>query len=250
MLENIVRNDIPIYSLYLETIVAIELIVLTVVIIRKYLERRRPAAFYLSGAILFYGLGILVSAAGKYLDFFNDVPQSVISYSGFAINLAYAFSAIANAFLYNFVEFVYLSNKEWRMIVFATLNGITVGWIMDVNSFEFGVYSRIFPIVVYHVLLSFFVNSLLAYQSFKTSNRTKDDVARWGFRFIGLFGVFLNLVFIFFGLDNFKIITAGTTFNLEYYLAWISAAIGTIFGSLGYLMPEWLKRRIEGGRSS
>lgn len=249
MLENIVQNDIPVYSLYLETLVAVELFILAYYVIKKYMERKRPAAFYLSGAIFFYGLGVLSSAIGKYLDFFNDVPQSVVSYSGFGINMAYAFSAIANAFLYNFVEFVYISNKEWRMILFATLNGITVGWILDVNSLELGAYSKVFPIVVYHVLLSFFVNTLLFYHSFKTSRKTRDPVARWGFMFIGMFGFFLNFVFIFFGIDNFRIVTQGTTFNLEYYLAWLSAAFGAFLGSLGYTMPPWLRNRLAGGVS-
>ncbi len=247
MLENTVQNGIPLYSLILEPIAGFGIIYIAILLIFRFRERRRAPTFYLAMTNLFYGLGIWASAIGKYLDYFSSTSQDVISYSGFTINFAYCFAAVANAFLCNFIEYVYFSQKEWRMIIVGLLNGITIGFIFDVNTIRYGAYSLIFSAVIYHVLISFIINLLLAIFSFRAAKHTDDPVAKWGFRFIGLFGIMLILVFVFFGIDSARIIIQGTSYNLEYYLAWTSAVIGSIVGYLGYIMPSWFRNYITGG---
>lgn len=103
---------------------------------------------------------------------------------------------------------------------------------------------RMFSLVVHLVLAM----ALYAYMISAAIRSSKKDVSlkvRRGFQLIASFGLFLMLAFSFFLMDFLWGQLFGWWYSPWLYIGWTSAAVGAIVAYLGYVMPDWLKKRWE-----
>jgi len=239
MLES---NGIPVLAIIIETAVALGMGFLTVMGFVKFSERRRKPTLYLSFSFLFMTLAVTSSAIGKWTHFFVTAP--VLSFDDGFIIIAYQMVAIANVFIMVFIDEVFLNWGSLLTSISGILNGITVGTLIIMNNFGEDLYSDALPIVIYNAVISLITFGLLAGLAFRESRRSEQQMPKVGFVLIGMYGVFVALVFVLFALD-LAMLEGYTPF---YYSAWISAGVGVLCGYLGYIFPNWLRKflKLEG----
>jgi len=98
-------------------------------------------------------------------------------------------------------------------------------------------------VVIFHVINTMFVMILLIYLPLKERNKNTECLPRVGFLLIGLFSVFIVLMFVSFALDLLIInIAYSQGYTASYYLAWFFALTGLFCGYLGYTLLGWFKK--------
>ena len=235
------QNGIPILALIIEPLVAIGMLILAVSGFMKYSEKKRKPTLYLTLSFVFYSLGIASSGIGKWLQFFANVTPEEISFADGTILIAYCLTAIATVFLMVFVDLVFLEVGPWFIVSVGIINGITVGIMITKLNFSSNAYDEALSIVIFHALVTLALVLLLAILSLREAKQNKERLPKMGFTFIGLYGIFVSMVFILFAVD----IALGGGYSAFYYLAWVSAGIGSLFGYVGYIMPDWFKKFIK-----
>ncbi len=120
-----------------------------------------------------------------------------------------------------------------------------MGMLIVNLSFSEEAYSNILIYLIWHILMSLYIFISLAVYSFKEAKKSDEKIPKTGFRMIGYYGVFVALVFILFITDLVVGMIADSGYTPFYYMAWISGAISSSFAYLGYVMPDWLKKRIS-----
>ena len=86
---------------------------------------------------------------------------------------------------------------------------------------------------------------ILAWLSLKERKKTKEKISRTGFLLISLYGTFILLLFLSFGIDLAIVSATGKGYSIFYYLSWFFALAGLVSGYLGYIMPDWFRRIIK-----
>ncbi|MBY9001365.1 MAG: hypothetical protein KGD64_10645 [Candidatus Heimdallarchaeota archaeon] len=235
------QNGIPVLALIVEPLVAIGMTILAVSGFIKYFEKRREPTLYLTLSFVFYSLGIACSGIGKWLQFFSNVSPEEIAFAGGTILIAYCLTALATVFLMVFVDLVFLEVGPWFVASVSIINGITLGMMFMKLSFTGDPYTTALYVVIYHALVTLALVLLLAILSFREARQNKERLPKIGFTFIGLYGIFVCMVFVLFAID----IALGGGYSTFYYLAWISAGIGSLCGFVGYIMPDWFKKLLK-----
>ncbi len=235
------QNGIPILALIIEPLVAVGMLILAVSGFMKYIDKKRQPTLYLTLSFVFYSLGIASSGIGKWIQFFAKVSPEEISYADGTILIAYGLTAIATVFLMVFVDLVFLEVGPWFITLVGIVNGITVGMLLTKLNFSSNAYDEALSIVIFHALVTLALVLLLAISSLREAKQNKERLPKIGFTFIGLYGLFVSMVFILFAVD----IALGGGYSAFYYMAWVSAGIGSLFGYVGYIMPDWFKKLIK-----
>jgi len=239
------QNGIPILALIIEPLVAAGMLILAVSGFMKYKEKKRQPTLYLTLSFVFYSLGIASSGVGKWLEFFVNVSPKIYFVGG-TILIAYCLTAIAMVFLMVFVDLVFLEVGPWFIASVSIINGITLGMMfMKINFSIEGAYDAALNVVIYHALVTLAFVLLLAILSFREARQNKEKLPKIGFTFIGLYGVLVSMVFVLFAVDIVIGVALGDAYTPFYYFAWISAGIGSLFGYVGYIMPDWFKKLIK-----
>jgi len=235
------QNNIPVLALIIEPLIALGMTILAIRTYQKYKEREKEATLHLAIGIVFYSFSVWASSIGKYMQFYSNISFEEQSYSDLTISFAYCFAAMTNVFIFAFINDIFLEGKKTNfMLFFGMFNGITIGMILITTNTSPDTYDNIYPFVVYHAILSLLTNGLLIYYGFKEASAQEEKLPKTGFTLIGLFGVFAMLVFILFAID-----VQWRNYSPAYYAGWISAGLATLFGYIGYTMPNWFKRLIK-----
>ena len=192
----LISNGIPVLAIIIETAVALSMGFLAVMGFVKYAERRRKPTLFLSFSFLFMTLAVTSSAIGKWTHFFVNEP--ILSFDDGFIIIAYQMTAIANVFIMIFIDEVFLNWGNLLTSITGILNGVTVGTLIIMNDFGEDLYNEAFPIVIYHAVISLITFGLLAALAFKESRKSEQQMPKVGFVLIGMYGVFVALVFVFF----------------------------------------------------
>ena len=235
------QNGIPVLALIVEPLVAVGMTILAINGFMKFKEKKRKPTLYLTLSFVFYALGIASSGIGKWLQFFASVPPEEIAYAGGTILIAYCLTAIATVFLIVFVDLVFLEVGPWFVASVSIINGITIGMMFMKLSFTGDPYEAALNVVIFHALVTLAYVLLLAILSFREARQNKEKLPKIGFTFIGLYGLFVSMVFILFAVD----IALGGGYTAFYYLAWVSAGLGSLCGYAGYIMPDWFKKLVN-----
>ncbi len=235
------QNGIPVLALIIEPLVAVGMLILAVSGFMKYREKKRQPTLFLTLSFVFYALAIASSGIGKWLQFFVNVPSEDIFFADGTILIAYCLTAIATVFLMIFVDLVFLEVGPWFVALVGIINGITVGMMITKLNFSSEAYDEALNIVIFHALVTLALVLLLAILSFREAQQNKERLPKMGFTFIGLYGLFVSMVFVLFAVD----IALGGGYSAFYYLAWVSAGLGSLFGYVGYIMPDWFKKLLK-----
>ena len=244
------RNKIPLSAVIFEGVITIILILITIFLWRRFVERKRRPVFYLGMNFTFFTIASIVDTTGRWLGFFLlKYDYLEVSFTDFATILAYIFLAIANIFVIMFIDVVFFHKGIDFVLPFGILNGVVVGLLIPqlqkwVLNPEFGLVREQTPILIFYIVISLLSYGLLAFFAFREGILNVDRMPKIGFYLIGAFGACLVLVFISLAGDPIlgALVPAFSQgYSPLYYAGYSFAIIGTALGYLGYIMPRWFK---------
>lgn len=198
------------------------------------------------GNILILGVCILVYAVAPFfhtLDilYFSKTPPWLDAALGY--NLAYTMSAYGNILLALF--FLRIYQKEHVIpivIIYAILNIVNTSLLIYSSvQISIGIATDQLIYLIFHLILALTLYIYMIRAAILSSNKEVTLKVRRGFQLIALFGLCLLLTFVFFVID----FILGAQYSPFVYVGWTSAAVGAILAYLGYIMPDWLKKRWE-----
>nr|MDO8112633.1 hypothetical protein [Candidatus Sigynarchaeota archaeon] len=239
-------GSFPILPTYLG--VAAFCMVMTVLLLNRWRERRTRPPKLLFFAFLSYLTCIVMLAAG-----FAEVVATGFKMELYRFSLAFGFAGImaSNCFLILFAADLFSLNVKHAYVYIAidlitsvllTLPVNHYGWIgTEIQGFNLRPYSfgamMFFSIVIY---------LRIGWHAFHVSKSVDDRVGKAGFAFIGWSQVCLILFFLFIGLDMIVIAaTDATGYTVFNFLGWTCGAFFFLCSYLGLIMPGWLKNGLE-----
>lgn len=181
------------------------------------------------------------------------------SYHGFQftpfvwIALALCINVIADIFLLQFANHVFYDGGKKLAILTVVLGAIVLGLVVMliptpvlIGGEPLQAYVDMFQMIWFaQALFTFFTGALITFAAFKSAKKGETLVEKRGIQLLGMLGISLAMTNIMFIIDELITPYFGGNFSVFYYLGWIIAHIGIICAYLGFILPEWLKKRWE-----
>jgi hypothetical protein len=233
---------------------------------QNYFARRTKVLCCLSLYLLFVSLAVFLDPFFVFLELNTDViPQPPNTfYWTFGSVFPFAMIAIANAFLVWFIVLVFFQeHKQPFFYVLVIATAASAGIIPVVGIAKDGdptLVDAFFATLVANLAISLVIYTLLAVKSFQTSARIKksaDKVSHVGMFIIGLSSIFLLASMGSFVMQELPGIVPEFATALEsvgfkqggctYFttIGWVLACASLVLVYLGYIMPDWLRKRIQ-----
>ncbi|MHA1301246.1 MAG: hypothetical protein ACTSO9_17630 [Candidatus Helarchaeota archaeon] len=253
------NTQVVMFAFFYELFGGAFLIIISLFALKRYLERRRNATLFLSCAILSLGAAILISSFGRLAALMTGVNPLI--YHGYQyipfvwIALALVCNIIGDIFFLLFTNDVfYNSNKKFT--VFILLTGSILAFLLlllvptppldPINSEPNINYINLFQMIwLLHAIYTFFTGGLVTVSAFRMAQKDRPLVEKRGLQLIGITGICLAITNIMFVIDENITVYFGGDFSIFYYLAWIFAHVGVVFSYLGFILPNWLRKRWE-----
>lgn len=228
-----------------------------VMMFRRYLERRRNATLFLSLAIFVIGISILISSIGRLVALLEGIDPLV--YHGFQytpfvwIALALALNVVGDIFFLLFANQLFYNGSKKITIFVVIMGAIVTGVVLIlvptpsmVGDEPTVAYQELFQLIwLIQALFTFATGGLITYRTFKDARTDRPLVEKRGLLLIGALGISLALTNIMFIIDEQLTPYFGGDFSAFYYIGWIIAHIGIVLAYLGFILPNWLRKRWE-----
>ncbi len=248
------QNKIPFGAVIFETIVALTLVFLTVFLFMKYGERKKKQNLYLGLTFLSFNLASLSTAIGRWVGYFSPISYETLSITDLTSLISYIFIALSNCFIVIFLDSTFFQKRWDFTFSFFLLNGIVIGLIIPEISYwifedqSFGLIREQLGVLILLSILTLISYGLISVFAFREASMNDERLPKIGFNLIGIYGICIALLFVFFTgdtllINNVALFSRG--YSPFYYLGWCFALFGVILGYLGYIMPNWLKNLIS-----
>lgn len=221
---------------------------MTILLYLRWKERKREANRLITNTFFVFFLAIVILYLGFLEMYLTGFKKEIYQYS---LGLSYATLSIANIYLTRFISeaFGILPKFLKKYTIISILIAILV--VLPWNAYGVPAAETQYPqfrlitnllLIVWSVIIYF----RIARACFSNMIKADNAIAKAGFKLIGRSQIMLALFLIFQALDTlyFKImLTEGyTVFN---YLAWLACSLFFILCYLGFIMPNWLKKRLS-----
>ncbi|MGQ9722475.1 MAG: hypothetical protein ACUVXA_14275 [Candidatus Jordarchaeum sp.] len=263
-----ILNDLIIY----EILMAVLLFGFSIIFAVRYRQRQRKAIKYLSLTYLMFTFGALFAAYGhlvytKYwfliLMDYAIVPylltgyfipigpqrmlllfdqftfQLVLYLEGYFITLVYQWSAaliaamIGHLFIFLFTLEAFKEVKRKYIVPYLVLLAIVLASLLfNIQSITIN-WALAF-------MLGLITQGLLSYYAIKAMRLTDSKLYKRGFLLVSITAVLFILFFLSYLIDS---VTGGWTIFL--FVGWTLALVSAVPTYIGYLMPDWFRRRYE-----
>lgn len=241
------NNILPIFFYYIGLIVFS--ILMTVLMIRKWRERKVNAPLYLSIVFALFTVALIALTIGLgeavITRFFKEIYR-------ISLPVAYSTIIIADIFLFIFAKVII--NKGKRAIVPLIIFGVIITVILFLPWNWWGVppedYVGQLNIRLYStlsvILYSYIVYIFIAIFCIKARKQAEDAKTKLGLRLLFLSMISMITFFLMLVFDTLLItLTDHPGYSEFVYIAWIFAILFFIFIYLSLVMPKWLVDRIE-----
>jgi hypothetical protein len=239
-------RNYPLLWLYLGLTIVTWL--MTLLLLKRYLEKRKKLALYLSVSF------ILIASAITML-FFGMLETYITTYKKewyrFSLAFAYCVIMIALSFQILFFGEIYgvSMNILKKYIIICIIIAIALALpnnyygIPDEEEIGFG--PNIRPLTsISMMLFAIIVFSRMANKSFNTAKRMEEKIPRLGFNMIGLSELAIVFLFSCFALDTvvFTLFDTGS-YTIFVYIGWAFAAVYFLSSYLGLILPSQLAKK-------
>jgi len=241
------ENILPIFFYYLGLIVFS--IVMTVLMIKKWRERKVNPPLYLSIVFILLTVALIALTIGLgeviFSGFFREIYR-------FSLPFAYNMMLIADIFLFIFAKVI--TGKGKKALVPLIIFGVVITVVLFLPWNWWGVppvdYVGQLNIRLYTtlsvILYSYIVYIFIAGFCRKARKQTEDAKAKAGLSLLFLSMISMIAFFLMFVFDTLLItLTDHPGYSEFVYIAWIFAVLFFIFSYLSLVMPKWLVERIE-----
>ncbi len=241
------NNILPIFFYYIGLIVFS--IVMTVLMIKKWRERKVKAPLYLSIVFVLLTVALISLTIGLAeaiaTGFFKEIYR-------ISLPLAYFMIIIGDIFLFVFAEEI--TSKGKRAFVPLIIFGVVISIVLFLPWNWWGVppedYAGQLNIRLYSTLsvifFSYIIYIFISVFCLKARKQTQDAKAKTGLTLLFLSMICMIAFFLMFVFDTLLItLTDHPGYSEFVYIAWIFAILFFIFIYLSLIMPKWLLERIE-----
>jgi hypothetical protein len=239
------QNEIPLLAIFVEAICGGAMFFLAVRAIIRYFERKSKVTLYLMIGLFAMSLAALTSAFGKYLQYSLDIDPTQVSYDNLTITIAYVFLTVSNIVYAMILQEFYLEEDSQSPIYLNIINALIIGLILAELRLAPGLYEDVTVYLLIFMLVTAIIHMRIIRHSRREAKNTDEKVAKTGYKLISYFSATVVVILIFFIIDLLWGTARGYGYTVFYYLAWILVVFTGIFGFLGFIMPEWFKKRIE-----
>lgn len=211
----------------------------------RYKERRKPVVKYLFLFGVWLTAAILIAAVSRILRYTGvwilnaGPPEKKLE----LLALTVSFIAFSDIFLTAFILEVFRDgamteeNKRYIAIV-GVFSGIFAAFAVVTGIFTEDLTDLIWLLLI---LLSAPIYVLLIRSSFKLAARLEDNLMKTSMKLIGIGGISILMVFIFFMIDA----AVGGAYSPFYYIAWVFAVLSVVMLYIGVISPDWFKERFK-----
>ena len=242
-----------------ELIVAIVVVIIGVVILLRWIDRRTRPTLYLSLSLFAISSAVFIAFFGLFSWFITWISSgmgSVLSPDFYSLSLPLGFSMVVayNVFLFLFTIHIFSDKNEKKVIPFIIVGILLIVFLFLPNNYYGinnipGVDVPSVRAISNGLFLAYntVICVILAYYAFKEARQTENKVTQRGFEAIGT-GQILNIViFLMFLFDAIIIFLYPESpgYSIFIYIAWSSALIASFLFYLGYILPDWFKKLIE-----
>jgi hypothetical protein len=241
------NNILPIFFYYIGLIIFS--VVMTVLMIKKWRERKVKPPLYLSIVFVLFTVALIALTVGLGEAIASGYFKEIYRIS---LPLAYFMIIIADIFLFIFAEEITSKGKKAfvPLVIFGIL--ITVMLFLPwnwwgvppedyVGQISIRLYSTL-SVILYSYIIYIFISVFCI----KSRKQTQDAKARTGLTLLFLSMISMVAFFLMFVFDTLLITLTGHPGYSEFvYIAWIFAILFFVFIYLSLVMPKWLVDRIE-----
>ncbi len=239
--------EVILSAVIFETFISVMLIIVFILILMKYIQRKKKPVLYLLLTFASFSLASLSSALGRWLGYF--LGNEIVAYTDIGNMSAFLLLAVSNCFVIAFVEIVFANKGVDFVLAFIGINGIAIGmsieaiiyWFSDTS---FGLLAKKFYIMILLALISLVTYIIISVYAFKEAKMNTEKLPKTGFNLIAIYGICVSILFVSFALDS-VMASLGKGYSPFYYIGWSFALAGVFLGYLGYIMPGWLKKFIQ-----
>ncbi|MHA1359920.1 MAG: hypothetical protein ACTSQI_17355 [Candidatus Helarchaeota archaeon] len=249
-------TQVVVFAFIFELIGAIFLSIIGSIVFKRYLEYKRVATLSLALGIFLAGISILISSIGRLVALMNGITPLYhgYQYTPFVwIPLALTFNVIADIFFLIFTNHVFFAGTR-KFSIIAAILGVTVAILFIplvptpnlVASEPPTSYTDLFQLVwLVQALLTFITGGLIMWKALTTAKKADTLVQKRGMQILGILGLGLGMANIMFIIDELLTPYFGGNFSAFYYLGWIFVHLGIVCAYLGFILPDWLRKRWE-----
>ena len=238
---------LPIIVVYLILIIAGSIV--TYKILRKYIERKQPAALHLAIVYTFFTLAIFVLAIGLTEAIITGYYMEIYRFS---LPFAYSMVLIANIFLYFFASRI---TNKWKsaFIPIILIGSILIvvlflpwnWWGYPSEDYAGKLNIRLYTNIAF-ITFAYVIYGMITYTCHKTKAKSDDKIARLGLNLLFYSMISMMLFFLMILFDNLMIVLYGHPGYSEFqFAAWIFAFIFVVLTYFSLVMPEWLIKRVK-----
>ena len=243
-----------------ELITASFILLIGIVIFLRWRERRTIPTLYLALALFAIGTAVLIAFSGLFSWFLEWVVQSgqgvvisTILYS-LSLPLAYCFVILYDIMLVLFTIHIFTGDKNEKKVIPVIVIGAVMAVLLLLPINYWGTNESVGDLpsirtitLALFLLFNMIIYVILAFYALREAKQAEQQVNKRAFQCIGL-GQFLNImVFIFFLGDAIIILLdpTGIGYSIFVYMAWATALVAITLFYLGFILPEWFKKRIS-----
>ncbi|MHA1268347.1 MAG: hypothetical protein ACTSPY_01050 [Candidatus Helarchaeota archaeon] len=243
------------FAMIFELCISSGILIIAALFIYKYFKKKTKARLYMVLTMVWWILSGVFTSMGRVITVYNlFISGTFYTFSSptyipdFFIVFALAFFSIANSFLMIFLRNFFKKSKM-LLYFYLILNSVAIigmFWLSIVISSLGSNAESIFTIVWgYNAICTIFVSMYMTVIALKSASKTNNLVIKRGSQFIGLSGIFMLFINVFFVLDEIIVPGFGGAFSIFYYLAWSFVILSELFVYLGFILPKWLRKRWE-----
>ncbi len=239
-----VQNGIPLSSIIIVFISAISFTIISLLLVKKYIEKPSIPLRYLMLSMISYAISAYVYGTGILMDFLGISIKPGTTNIYLTMMLEFIFIALGNVFLVVFMTYVYLDANNQVLIIMTALNSLSIGlfipnvkYVVTVKDVNF-----YFP---YFIIISLITYGVFIYKNQQAIKSTQNKNVIIGFRFMQLFGLFIILSFLGFTNNIRSILRHNLFFNVFFYFGYLMFTITAIMAYLGFILPSLLLKKKE-----
>ncbi|MBY9014416.1 MAG: hypothetical protein KGD68_01860 [Candidatus Lokiarchaeota archaeon] len=238
---------LPIFIYYIGLIVFS--IVMTVLMIKKWRERKVNPPLYLSVVFILLTVALIALTIGLGEAVLTGYFQEIYRFS---LPFAYSMMIIADIFLFVFAEVITSRGKKalvpliaFGVVIIVVLFLPWNWWGVPPEDYVGQLNIRLYTTLSV-ILYSYIVYIFIAGFCRKARKQTEDAKAKAGLTLLFLSMISMIAFFLMFIFDTLLITFVDHPGYSEFvYIAWIFAVLFFIFSYLSLIMPKWLVDRIE-----
>lgn len=231
----------------IEGFFVLNLIVILVTSIRKYVKKRVTLIRKLILFYLFIFLGFLSSFIGRFIVFAFSVDPL---YTHPFAKIAWILATIGILYIISFIERLFIGEQDVLTLISSVLVGFNSGIflyhislypIIEYGTFESSLflYCQMYHLFAILICYGFFVNIVI--RALKVTKARVNQIT-----------AFVMLVHVFFMLTGLVFLILDILYNpdvrayiIYYYLSFVSFIVSVNLSYIGYFQPKWFKKLID-----